>query len=505
MTAHHNPKARPNRRTLLAALARDQSGNALAIVAAAIVPLLAMVGGGIDMGRSYLAESRLQQACDAGVLAARKKLGSTIAVDGLVPAAVATTGNKFFDINYRDGSYGTSSRSFTMTLQPDYSISGDARVDVPTTVMQLFAFNKIAVHVDCEARLNFSNTDVMMVLDTTGSMRHTNPGDTKPRLDVLKDVVNNFHAQLEGSKGPGIRIRYGFVPYALNANVGALLQDAWVISNWTYQSREVASTSTSTYDYTYNDNWQYVSGSYSSITELTYAATWHAPANKSSSGWYSCDTPAPAGSYVPSSVILSEVSVPYVGPPSGTKRTRRIRLTENGLNYWVELDGSTCKVQRETYLASVYDYDEITVPANGTNSNWRYAPISRSTANWRTELNGCIEERGTYEITDYDNVDFSRALDLDLDTVPTGGNPAMQWRPAYPDIIWERELDWYGDGSFSVPAVITSDEWLFHPANQALLVACPAPARKLAEMDYRRSPPFSPRLRQAAAPIMISA
>ena len=36
-----------------------------------LIPILAMIGGGIDMGRGYLSQSRLQQACDAGVLAGR--------------------------------------------------------------------------------------------------------------------------------------------------------------------------------------------------------------------------------------------------------------------------------------------------------------------------------------------------------------------------------------------------------------------------------------------------
>ena len=106
-------------RIRFAALCGDRRGNTIALVAAAIAPLLAMVGGAIDMGRSYLAESRLQQACDAGVLAARKKLGSTVSLDGLVPAAVANTGNQFFNINFRSSAYGTQNRSFTMTLQPD--------------------------------------------------------------------------------------------------------------------------------------------------------------------------------------------------------------------------------------------------------------------------------------------------------------------------------------------------------------------------------------------------
>ena len=45
-------------------LLRDPRGNALGLIAAALIPLLAMTGGAIDMGRSYLSQSRLQQACD---------------------------------------------------------------------------------------------------------------------------------------------------------------------------------------------------------------------------------------------------------------------------------------------------------------------------------------------------------------------------------------------------------------------------------------------------------
>ncbi|HNN55733.1 MAG TPA: Tad domain-containing protein, partial [Novosphingobium sp.] len=114
-------------------LARDVAGNTLAMIAAALFPLLALVGGGVDMGRSYLAQTRLQQACDAGVLAARKRLGSQSVSDGEVPADVATIGNRFFNINFRTGAYGTRDRTFEMSLEPDYAISGAASVNVPTT------------------------------------------------------------------------------------------------------------------------------------------------------------------------------------------------------------------------------------------------------------------------------------------------------------------------------------------------------------------------------------
>ncbi|MEM8827479.1 MAG: pilus assembly protein TadG-related protein, partial [Pseudomonadota bacterium] len=44
---------------ILRRLARDESGNAILIVAAATVPLLGAIGGGIDMTRGYMAQARL--------------------------------------------------------------------------------------------------------------------------------------------------------------------------------------------------------------------------------------------------------------------------------------------------------------------------------------------------------------------------------------------------------------------------------------------------------------
>ena len=69
-------------------------------------------------------------------------------------------------------------------------------------------------------------------------------------------------------------------------------------------------------------------------------------------------------------------------------------------------------------------------------------------SNWRTETEGCIEERDTYQIDDFDNVDFSRALDLDIDLVPSAGNPSTQWRPRYPGEIYVRDIEPNGNGDF---------------------------------------------------------
>lgn len=469
--------------SLAARLLRDRSGNTLAMIAASLVPLLAMVGGGIDMGRSYLSQTRLQQACDAGVLATRKKLGSAVVVGGVVPADAAAVGNRFFSNNFADGSYGTTDRTFAMTLEEDYSVSGAATVTVPTTIMNLFGYTQVPITVNCEASLNFSNTDIMFALDTTGSMNTTNPDDSEPRIDVLKNVVRGFHTQLEGSKGPGIRLRYGFVPFSTNVNVGGLLEDDWVVDNWTYQARENYGTAPGELTtHSYTENWVVKSGTENYRLYGTYPATFHTAADESESNYWSCDTAPPTSTANTVYTLLSSTTEPYPGPPAGTKTIDHYRSVTNGVSYWVEQTAGSCRIHQWTYTAYTAEYDWITIPYTRTETQWRYAPLPKDVRNWRSQTNGCIEERSTYEIDDYDDVDFTRALDLDIDTVPTPGNADTQWRPQYPTIIWARSLDRWGNGSFTADPVVTTDDF-FEPENMPAMIACPTAARNLGELD----------------------
>ncbi|MBX9645143.1 MAG: VWA domain-containing protein [Novosphingobium sp.] len=467
----------------LSRLLRDRAGNTLAMIAAGLVPLLAMVGGGIDMGRSYLSQTRLQQACDAGVLAARKRLGSEVIATGVIPDEVVDTGNRFFNINYRNGAYWTRDRNFEMTLEADYSISGTASVEVPTTLMTLFGYNEVAITVDCEAKLNFSNTDIMFVLDTTGSMAWTNPGDSAPKIDILKQVVKDFHTQLEASKSPGTRVRYGFLPYSTNVNVGYLLKSDWVVDQWDYHGREAKDTGkTETYD-TASTTYTYISGTATSIV----------PYNASS---------CPADTYTWTQTAGGR------NPDGGSFGTAVAR----GTYYWcnVSSDGATITVYGTTYNNYTYSWvTRPTGPATREIYNWQYKSMpfdvkflkgasgedtlkggsidvrmygypSPTPENITAWFRGCIEERDTYEIDDYDNVDLSKALDLDIDLVPTPGDAKTQWRPMLNEISFEPEIWWNGTGRFKSPAT-TSNDYLM--AGWAGLSACPAEARKLDEMD----------------------
>ena len=359
-------------------LGRDQRGNVLVIVAAATVPMLAIVGGGIDMGRGYMSRTRLQQACDAGVLAARKRLGSSAIVGKTVPKDATDTGNRFFKLNFQDYSYGTKTKPvFKMTLDTDFSIAGTASVDVPTTVMDMFGVETLPVSVECSSQFNYSNTDIMMVLDTTGSMSGTVSGASK--ITTLRKVVKDFYDTVEKSKTDGIRVRYGFVPYATNVNVGYLLQSRWMADTWDYEGREPN-----------KDRSKWIYDSYEVKTP----------------DWGSGDS-----------------AVPYKGG-NGNSKTKQ------------KMAGSSPK-----------DAEAL--------------PI---------EFEGCIEERGTYNIDDYDDVDLEKARDLDIDAIPDPKKPDTQWKP------WIRAVAWLRG---TKDPVETGNKLSTSSGDN---LSCPSQAHKLSEM-----------------------
>jgi hypothetical protein len=424
-----------------------------------------------------------------------------------------------------------------MSLSEDYAVLGEATVELPTTLMRVFGYGEIPIRVECEAQLNFTNTDVMMVLDVTGSMARTNPGDSEPRIDVLKSTVRSFHQQLDVAAGAGTRIRYGFVPYSTNVNVLHLLRDEWVVDKWVYQSRDneldsdLGTTTTETPAVR-------VSGSASDTPHSTYDAVFVERV-----GW-TCPN-KPADNLSQTETRTGTRSEPTAGPPAGIRTYDTIQRTRSGEGYAVLASGSTCQVTRTTYTDYVDRFERITEPAEVLSSKWRYGQYIYDVGDFRESSNGCIEERETYVIDDYDNVDLTRALDLDLDLVP-GSNSAYRdsglvnalklgssidsgdddedednsgkgkgngndkdkkdklkklrydvsrWRPMYPDYLYIRQLKYNNTGAFSTESVVT-DETYLSPAvvNTA---ACPPPARNLAPMTLGQLDSYLGTLRPA--------
>ncbi|MCH2487585.1 MAG: pilus assembly protein TadG-related protein, partial [Erythrobacter sp.] len=169
----------------LKALRENTGGNVLAIAAASVLPILAIVGGTVDMSRAYMAQAQLQSACDAGVLAGRRASGRS----GKYETEEKAKANKMFNANFEPSKLSVTTSSFTSKRETNEDISGVATAVLPTMIMGVFAYDDFDLKVDCTAELQITNTDVMFVLDTTGSMLGA-------PLEGLKNAVRDFHVAM---------------------------------------------------------------------------------------------------------------------------------------------------------------------------------------------------------------------------------------------------------------------------------------------------------------------
>lgn len=465
-------------------LARNKAGNSFILIAASLIPIAGVIGGGLDMGRAYLSKSKLQSACDAGALAGRKSM-----VAGVWNMTAIDAANSYFNINFANGKYGSTGLTKSFGSTDGQTVRGQATANVPTTLMKIFGFSQVNLSVTCEAVLNLPNTDVMFVLDTTGSMTSINPGDSSNRIVGLRGAVKSFYTQVEAAKGTsGTQIRYGFLPYSQTVNVGALLKPEWIDDKWRAQSRVPAGIETSsdaggsvTTNYTYQD-YAYPGTSYPSptISQLPLE-----------------NCVAPSSTYTSDQTTLSETSSPWPGPPAGTRWERRFRQVYAGTYYSLSHSSTLCELYTYDFTGYIQEFTQISVPAYTTaySSNkymWDYKQVSYDTSMlmvggsistntgyqhgaYDAVWNGCIEERATFPSSSYDPIPML-AYDMQIDKIPTA-SPLTQWGPYVPGLIWSRRSigDW--------DRATYHSEWdTDHYATSPRSV-CPTAARKLSAIS----------------------
>jgi Flp pilus assembly protein TadG len=203
----------------LSRLRHDQSGNIIAITAAAVLPMIAMVGGAVDMSRIYMTKARLQAACDAGALAGRKAMATTT-----FTTAANTRAKAMFDFNFIDANFQTTGTTRLYSANAQGALTGTASTTLPTVLMKVFGKNTTSMTVTCGADLQVPNIDIVMVLDVTGSMDESINGTKK--IDSLKSSVKSFYTTIKAlvPAGSTSQIRFGFVPYSQGVNASGLFK-----------------------------------------------------------------------------------------------------------------------------------------------------------------------------------------------------------------------------------------------------------------------------------------
>lgn len=465
--------AKTGARPWLNRLLASKRGNVLPILAASILPMAAMVGGAIDMSRAYMVKSRIQHACDAGVLAGRRAMAQTTYTSEAEAQAEA-----FFDVNYQEGYNDTTGVSFE-TENPTGSskITGSASADMPTAIMGMFGYETLNISVTCEAELNLTNTDVTFVLDVTGSMAETltnSNGVSAVKLTSLQEAVMSFYDTMAtAAAGSDARIRYSFVPYSSNVNVGELLYDtnsAWLVGgaageSWAYQSRvtfwQDCEIFGATQPVTCPNSRPHSAFSGGTNTTSSACSTWGGSASETST----VNGVTTVSTYQRFSWNGSNSN--WSG--SGSRQCLRIRTRRVTPNHVRPANSSAARVAysqgRVTYPVS--DFVRSIKTANP--SVFTPTETNGSTSRWR----GCIEERDTVAATTFastrngitadGNLD---AYDLNIDDAPT--NTATKWRPYWPEVYYRRQ-----DDRFSTPVIKSN-------------TACPSKVSLLAAMTRQQ-------------------
>ncbi len=452
-------RAAGNYSGILTRLRRDTSGNTLAMIAMATIPLAGMVGSAVDIGRSYLIKSRLQQACDSGVLAARRSMvGSTLDANSTLQ------GNRFFAANFSNDTAGSTNVSFTPSGTADGQVTGTANARVPMTITKIFGTEYLDLSVVCDARLEVANTDVMMVLDVTGSMSrcpddsvcNSGPGS---KIVGLRTAVVDFYDTIANATSADARFRIGFVPYSSAVNVGLdpftnqeVLPLNWMVDNWTYQSRVANMTSAGYHPTTTYNGW--TNQNYSSSISNTNCTNYGN--NVSFSGF----SPNPSGNpTLPTNDVFTTSGAPatvtqvfyerVTNTYSGTRTcTRRYRTATTsyanngrfGFTSWdykpVSYNVATLRTGSVVNAYTSSSAPTGTVPSSGSYDMVALVNTSGSTVGGSsTVYDGCVEERDTVAQSTYPTIP-SAAYDLDILTVPF--NDATSWRPMWPELVYNR-------------------------------------------------------------------
>ncbi|MDT8758044.1 pilus assembly protein TadG-related protein [Sphingomonas psychrotolerans] len=448
-------------------LARDTRGNTLAIIGIALIPLAGIVGGGIDISRMYIVKTRLQHACDAAALAGRKAMGAgtwnqTGTIDGVqetnYPLKIA---QRYFDGNFDKTAYGGTDPQ-PQFIETGGKVSGSVSVSLPMTLMKIFGKTTETLSVTCEADMRLPNTDVMFVLDNTGSMADTPSGDSQSKLQSLKDAVKCFYeivARLDtteecttgnpsGGVGAETQVRFGFVLYDTNVNVGKLLPTAYLADNWAFRSREI-------------DSIAYPTAGTPSETSSSIAwgttGSWQLKVTtKSGTSDTNCSGKIPTTTVTATGPGVQSQFATTESPGYRTVTYKEVTPVNQSEYRFNSYKSNTCYYDKRDTPGTKTAYMTRTDTAQVT---WHYGMISQNVAGLKNGTNawnnsiqvrintngamktvgweGCISERHTDQDINFSAATLpTTAMDLDIDTVPTAGDPNSLWGPVMKDMIY---------------------------------------------------------------------
>jgi Flp pilus assembly protein TadG len=197
-------------KTFLQSLSRDKRGNVAMTFALALTPLVVLGGSATDFSYAFMERDRAQDALDRATLAGAKNLG-------LIPTSqVQSQVQQLFSDFYQPSS-GTTVSAPTVVIDGSAGkVTANVTMSTNTAFMPLLDIHEITAQIASQAKMGNYDFDVVMVLDTSGSMAGS-------KISTLKTAANNLSATLLNMNTVGgrtDRVQLGIVPFSGAVNVG---------------------------------------------------------------------------------------------------------------------------------------------------------------------------------------------------------------------------------------------------------------------------------------------
>lgn len=185
-------------------LIREDAGALAPLLGLLLLLLIGMMGFAIDIGRSALVHARLVSALDAAGLAVGARMTT---------ADYTEDAKKFVAANFKANYVGATVKDVTATPNATKSvITLNATADMPTAFMKLFGTNMVTVKATSEVTRATTGLELVMALDTTGSMAESMP--------ALKEAANLLVDYVFGADATAKDLYVGLVPFSHTVTLG---------------------------------------------------------------------------------------------------------------------------------------------------------------------------------------------------------------------------------------------------------------------------------------------
>ncbi len=477
-------------------LRADRAGSVLPMAAIGLTVLLSLSGAAVDFSRAYMARSRLQAACDAGALAGRK----SVSAQGFDSAAkrVAET---YFTANFDNQAHQADTFTIEYT-SPDSgsTVAGAAEATVETLLLHFVGIDEIEIASACSATMSVGNSDVTMVLDTTGSMSGT-------RIEALRTAMKNFYDTVTtATAGSNARVRYAFVPYSSSVNIGKLVMAVdpdFIADSTPIQSR---APMFSTRTVSVFDHWgdpvittapgstsSVKYGSWSKVSSTAYSRSKTCENNLPANTAWTNDGSASSGTQVTVNGAGQQVTtITYTQPQTSTvyQCTRypdrnyyieRAAATRDAYSYRYETRDPV-NVEEEQQVFSGFIYKRVTYDTSGYKNGDPLTYLDDSGREQATVWGGCVEERATINSSSFSynsitGYDPAEAIDLEIDAGFEDDTDG-QWKPMVGQVAYLR--GYYRNGSFRPQ---NGDTYTSGAQPGSLFYVCPTEVQLLTEMS----------------------